>query len=392
MKGIILFDLDGTLTDPKAGITRSVQYALKAYGIDEPDLDKLCPFIGPPLTDSFREFYGFTPEAAAGALRKYREYFSVTGIFENEVYDGIPQMLERLKEEGFTLAVATSKPEQYAEQILEHFDLKKYFKVVGGADMSETRVKKGDVIAYTLKRLSMDTKKAAGAENILNANEVPVLMVGDRMHDVQGAKENGLPCVGVLFGYGSREELLEAGAEYLAETVENLSDVLAAWGQKNEMRQRGPMMEAGVEKKKQAGLAPEEAAGLIGAAFAALPQAYAPYSGFCVAAALLCEDGTIYTGVNIENASYPAGNCAERTAIFKAVSEGYRKFRAIAICGGKNGRVTDYCAPCGICRQVMREFCEPETFVILLPKTETDYREYRLKELLPLSFGPESLG
>ena len=138
-------------------------------------------------------------------------------------------------------------------------------------------------------------------------------------------------------------------------------------------------------------LTPEETSGLIHAAFEALPGAYAPYSGFYVAAALLCEDGTVYTGVNVENASYPAGCCAERTAIFKAVSEGRRRFRAIAVCGGKNGRVTDYCAPCGICRQVMREFCNPEHFTVLLPKTETDYKEYRLKELLPLSFGPESL-
>lgn len=223
MEQVILFDLDGTLTDPKTGITKSVQYALKAYGIEEPDLDKLCPFIGPPLTDSFREFYGFTPEDAAGALLKYREYFSVTGIFENTVYDGILQMLDTLFQKGFTLAVATSKPEAYAEQILEHFHLKKYFKVVGGADMAETRVKKGDVIAYTLNRLSVD------------AGKTPVIMVGDRMHDVQGAKENGLPCIGVLFGYGSREELLAAGAEYLAETVEHLEEVLVSWGQKNEL-------------------------------------------------------------------------------------------------------------------------------------------------------------
>lgn len=139
------------------------------------------------------------------------------------------------------------------------------------------------------------------------------------------------------------------------------------------------------------GLTREEKAGLIRAAFAALPRAYAPSSQFQVAAALLCADGTVYTGVNVENASYPAGNCAERTAMFKAVSEGRRKFRAIAICGGRQGMVSDYCAPCGICRQVMREFVRPEDFVILLPKSETDYKEFTLGELLPLSFGPESL-
>lgn len=122
-----------------------------------------------------------------------------------------------------------------------------------------------------------------------------------------------------------------------------------------------------------------------------LPRAYAPYSEFYVSAALLCEDGEIITGVNIENASYPAGNCAERTAIFKAVSEGKRRFAAIAVCGGKKGVVTDYCPPCGICRQVMREFCDPGEFRIILVKSPEDYREYRLEELLPESFGPEHM-
>ncbi len=215
MKKVILFDLDGTLTDPKVGITRSVQHALRYYGIEEPDLDKLCPFIGPPLTDSFQELYGFSLPQAKEAIEKYREYFSVTGIFENEVYPGIPEMLGMLKEKGFTLAVATSKPEEYSIRILEHFGLAPYFALVGGADMTETRVKKGEIIAYTLDRLGVNSK------------ETPVMMVGDRKHDVIGAKENGIPCVGVLFGYGSREELLEAGADALVESVKELGEVLS---------------------------------------------------------------------------------------------------------------------------------------------------------------------
>ena len=215
MKKVILFDLDGTLTDPKEGITRSVQHALRYYGIEEPDLDKLCPFIGPPLTDSFQELYGFSLPQAKEAIEKYREYFSVTGIFENEVYPGIPEMLGMLKKKGFTLAVATSKPEEYSIRILEHFGLDPYFALVGGADMTETRVKKGEIIAYTLDRLGVNSK------------ETPVMMVGDRKHDVIGAKENGIPCVGVLFGYGSREELLEAGADALAESVKELGEVLS---------------------------------------------------------------------------------------------------------------------------------------------------------------------
>ena len=215
MKKVILFDLDGTLTDPKVGITKSVQHALRYYGIEEPDPDKLCPFIGPPLTDSFQELYGFSLPQAKEAIEKYREYFSVTGIFENEVYPGIPEMLGMLKEKGFTLAVATSKPEEYSIRILEHFGLDSYFQLVGGADMTETRVRKGDIIAYTLNRLGVNPK------------ETPVVMVGDRKHDLIGAKENQLPCVGVLFGYGSREELREAGADALAESVKELGEILA---------------------------------------------------------------------------------------------------------------------------------------------------------------------
>ena len=130
---------------------------------------------------------------------------------------------------------------------------------------------------------------------------------------------------------------------------------------------------------------------LIREAMQVLPNSYVPYSGFHVAAALLCRDGKVFTGVNIENASYPATVCAERSAIFRAVNEGEREFEAIVICGGKDGAVTDYCPPCGICRQVMREFCDPEKFKIILAKSEEDYLEYSLEQLLPLSFGPDHL-
>lgn len=223
MKKAVLFDLDGTLTDPGIGITSSVQFALRAYGIEEPDLSRLYPFIGPPLTDSFQEFYGFSLQDAKDAVQKYREYFSVTGLFENEVYAGIPGMLETLCRRGLILAVATSKPEVYAERILEHFDLKKYFTVIGGADMEETRVKKGDVIAYTLERLEKETGAACTKER--------VMMVGDRLHDVCGAAEQELPCIGVLYGYGSEKELMQAGALCLAESVEELERLLCKWGE-----------------------------------------------------------------------------------------------------------------------------------------------------------------
>ncbi len=209
----ILFDLDGTLTDPGLGITRSVQYALRSYGIEEEDLTKLYPFIGPPLKDSFMKYYGFPEEQASEAIGRYREYFTAGGMFENEVYDGIPEMLEKLREAGAVTAVATSKPEEFSERILKHFGLYRYFDAVCGASMDEVRVKKGEVIRYTLETL--------GADDVRQ-----VIMVGDREHDVLGARENGLDCVGVLFGYGSRKELEEVSAYRIVGTVGELTECL----------------------------------------------------------------------------------------------------------------------------------------------------------------------
>lgn len=146
---------------------------------------------------------------------------------------------------------------------------------------------------------------------------------------------------------------------------------------------------AGCEKKEQ--VSEDRIRGLVGRAREQLGLAYAPYSGFHVAAALLCMDGTIYTGCNVENASYPAGNCAERTALFKAVSEGKREFSCIVIMGGPGGRVESWCPPCGICRQALREFVRPWEFLVILAKSETEYRVFSLEELLPESFGPEAL-
>ena len=201
----LLFDLDGTLTDPKEGITASVQYALRSFGIEEPDLDRLTPFIGPPLKDSFMKYYGFSDKQAEEAIGKYRQYFAVTGIFENRVYEGIETMLKNLRSSGRTLLVATSKPEEFAVKILEHFRLDSYFALIGGADMEETRVRKGDVIRYVMDK--------AG---IREEEKPETVMIGDRKHDILGAKENGLESIGVLFGYGSREELEQAGADWIA--------------------------------------------------------------------------------------------------------------------------------------------------------------------------------
>lgn len=204
-----LFDLDGTVTDPGEGITNSVMYALQKFGIHERDRRKLYRFIGPPLADSFREFYGFSPARAKEGIKFYREYYSEKGIFENKLYPGIEDMVKRMKEDSKTLVLATSKPEFFAGQILEYFHLDSYFTFVAGATMDENRVKKGDVIAYALEQCSITDKRKA-------------LMIGDRKHDIQGAKENGLDSMGVLYGYGSREELETAGADYLAETVEDI--------------------------------------------------------------------------------------------------------------------------------------------------------------------------
>ena len=237
MKEYLLFDLDGTLTDPKVGITTCVQYALKEFGIDEPDLDKLEPFIGPPLKDSFMEFYGFSEEDAEKAIAKYRERFSEIGIYENDVYEGIPQMLRLLQSRGMFLAVASSKPTEYVERILEHFDLRRYFKVVVGSEMDGTRVNKDEVVMEALNRL-FSYKQIAYDK---------VYMIGDRKYDVQGAKEIGVESVGVTYGYGSMEELKEAHADYIVRSVEELRTLL--------MREADALKEA--REARQQGTAPQ---------------------------------------------------------------------------------------------------------------------------------------
>ena len=198
-----LFDLDGTLTDPGIGITNSVMHALKKYGIEVEDRRELYSFIGPPLVDSFMKYYGFSEEQASQAVEFYREYFRPTGIFENTVYEGIREMLGELKDRDVTVAMATSKPYEFAVRILEHFDLSRYFDYVGGATMDGRISRKADVIAHLL-------------DEIGEVDRASVLMIGDRENDIEGAQENGLKSLGVLWGYGSYEELTSAGADYLA--------------------------------------------------------------------------------------------------------------------------------------------------------------------------------
>ena len=197
----LLFDLDG--------ITNSVAYALEKFGITVEDRRELYPYIGPPLTDSFIRCHGLTRVQAEEALRLYREYFSIKGMFENVPYDGISALLNKLKERGYTLLIATSKPEEFTEQILQHFSLDKYFDFVAGNTLDESRPTKASVLAYLRERYP-----AISADN--------AVMIGDRKYDVEGAEQNGLPSIGVLYGYGSSEELEEAGATAIAADLKGL--------------------------------------------------------------------------------------------------------------------------------------------------------------------------
>ncbi len=209
----ILFDLDGTLTDPAIGITNGVMYALEKYGIKVSDRKELYCFIGPPLVDAFMKYYGFSEADAKQAVVYYREFFRKTGIYENRVYDGVEEMLKSLKNSGKTLILATSKPEEFAEIVLNHFNLRQYFDCVVGATFDGTLNYKSDVIRVALDR-----------GQVSNINDA--VMVGDRHHDIEGAKQNNLKSVGVLYGFGDREELENAKADFIAKTPKDLLKIL----------------------------------------------------------------------------------------------------------------------------------------------------------------------
>ena len=212
MVDYLFFDLDGTLTDPAQGITNSFIHALKYFGIEIPSYETLCTFIGPPLPETFKTQFGFDEQKVAEGVKKYREYFATKGLLENSVYSGIPELLAGLKAAGKKLVVATSKPEEYSVRIIEHFGLAQYFENVCGSLMDESRSKKDEVIAYAIERNHISDKSK-------------ILMIGDRKHDILGAKKIGLKSCGVLFGYGSREELEEAGADFISENVSRLDKI-----------------------------------------------------------------------------------------------------------------------------------------------------------------------
>ncbi len=213
MPAYCFFDLDGTITDPKIGITSSVAYALEKYGISVEDKDQLTTFIGPPLHESFCQYFGFSNMAAYDAVDKYREYYKAQGIFENDLYDGMADLLRDLQKAGTKVVMATSKPEIFARQIAEHFHIDSNFSCITGSELDGTRVAKDEVIACAMQRMEM--KDASGA-----------VMIGDRMHDIIGAKKNGMESIGVLYGYGSRQELEEAGAGCIACSVAELRALL----------------------------------------------------------------------------------------------------------------------------------------------------------------------
>ena len=205
----IFFDLDGTLTDPKPGITRSIQYALQKLDLPVPSQDELTWCIGPPLRDSFVTLLGGDSRADL-AVTLYRERFGDVGLYENAVYPDIEHILTALKASHGRLFVATSKARVFAERIIEHFGLGGYFEQVFGAELDGTRVHKGDLLAYALDNSNVDPSRA--------------LMIGDRSHDIIGAKNNGMDALGVLYGYGSRQELIEAGARHVCATPRAVLD------------------------------------------------------------------------------------------------------------------------------------------------------------------------
>lgn len=210
---VILFDLDGTLTDPKVGITKCVQYALNKMGISETDLNKLEPFIGPPLQESFSGLYAFDETKTKLAIEYYRERFKESGMFENEIYPGIMELLSQLKERQKVLVVATSKPTVFAEKIVQFFGIDKYFDLIVGSNLDGTRTAKTEIIQYIL-----DTYEGKESSEFI--------MIGDRKHDVIGAANTGIDSIAVCYGYGTFEELSQSNPTYIVQSVDGIREKL----------------------------------------------------------------------------------------------------------------------------------------------------------------------
>ena len=211
---VVLFDLDGTLTDSAQGVINGVLHACEQLGIEPPEAEIIHKFLGPPLSHSFREYAGVEPAKIIEAVRIYREYYDEIGKYENSVFDGVPELLTELGNQGKRLAVATSKVDYAAVSILEHFNLDHHFEVIAGADVTgEFRGTKAGVIAHALEELRM-------------CDGTSVVMIGDREHDIHGAQAHELPSIGVTWGYGSREELESAEATVIVASLSVLSELL----------------------------------------------------------------------------------------------------------------------------------------------------------------------
>lgn len=209
-----LLDFDGTIANTGLGITKGVQYALKHFGIEVSDLSTLHNFIGPPLDESFERFFQFSKEQSKEAIVIYREYYTPYGMYESEIYDGIKDLLEAVTRKGGKIVLATSKPEIIAKELLEYFKADSYFTLIAGASQDLSRNKKADVISYAMNQIDISKEQA--------------IMIGDREQDIFGAKENSLPSIGVLYGFGDRKELKDAGADYIVQDTKELKELMLA--------------------------------------------------------------------------------------------------------------------------------------------------------------------
>ena len=209
----IIFDLDGTLTDSKPGIVHSIQYSLSRVGIDEQDEKKLESFVGPPLMSTYRDTYGLTEEKRRQAYEAFQEVFTTKGMFDNRPYEGIPELLARLKASGKKLYIGPSKPEVHAITILKHFGLYQYFDVIKGAKLGDENESKADTIAKVLREIPQEEWNKT-------------VMVGDRKYDIEGGRANGLATVAVSYGYADEKEIREVQPSYIAESVDDLKNLL----------------------------------------------------------------------------------------------------------------------------------------------------------------------
>lgn len=210
---VILFDLDGTLTDPKKGIVNSIQYSLEKLNITDYDPKTLVKFIGPPLDESYKKYFAMDHDQAFIAINYYREYFKVKGLYENHIYPGIPELLERIYKQNHHIFVATSKPTPFAKDILKHFNLTQFCKEIVGSNLNLTRVKKTEIIDYVLEKIPQCPKEK-------------IVMIGDRKYDIIGAKNTGIDSIGVTYGYGDLEEIQLAAPTAIAKNVAELSHLL----------------------------------------------------------------------------------------------------------------------------------------------------------------------